>query len=194
MNILNLQNKIIFIKNIIEVNMKNFKQYLNIINEANKAKAEKKEKFTIEITKHEIKDSQKISDKISFKTEFGFYVDNIESKWLWPKEEKVRWFNSDEFGNFKSAYWMPSIDTTKAAKWGIFSSQLWNKKTPNRATGRNAQDNKKGVYDLYWFKNINENELEKDSKNIYKITYQTDKVKKSILTFYGSSQDLLELL
>lgn len=174
--------------------MKNFKQYLNIINETNKVKAEKEQNFTIKVAKHEIEDSQKIPDEVNFKIAFGFYEDNIKSKWLWPKEEKVRWFNNDEFGNFKSAYWMPSIDTTKAAEWGIFSSQLWNKKTPNRATGRNAQDNKKGVYDLYWFKKINENELKEDSKNIYKITYQTDKVKKSILTFYGSSQDLLELL
>ena len=185
--------------------MSKFEEYLEM------AKQEAKDKNPITI--NDINNANKLKDEVLFKSSFGYITEypGDPGKWIWPKDKKVRWFNADysETDNsiFKAVYWFPEFeDDNERAEFGVDKEQTFNyqkplklivdnyKKIKGLAPGRNQAD-KKGkkitwLYNLIKGKKINLSE----EKKIQQINYKTKDVTDAVQTFYGSSQELLELL
>ena len=191
--------------------MSKFKEYLEAVKVV-----EKEPIITISDTNHN--ELKKTQDK-DLLNPYGFNKESWENegKWEWPENVKTRWFNADysteiNNANFQPEYWMPILNNVfndeKRKEYGIHTEQLFKYQKPVKMTGvRDAAykgqalgrgfGDRKGS-NIKWLKNLSEQDIRAlkgyDEKKIQKLSYKTKNVSDAVLTFYGSPQDLIELL
>lgn len=198
--------------------MKHFKQYLEAVkkksNITNSDIEKVKKKSNITISDVDGNDLKKAKDK-DLLNSYGFKTEpwEKEGKWIWPKNVKTRWFNADykegDDANFQPEYWMPILNKVfnddQRKEYGIFEQQLFNYEKPykligvydaskrGQAPGRNVagRTGKK----VTWLKNLSEQNIKTlkgyKQEEIQKLTHKTGD---AVLTFYGSPQDLLDII
>jgi hypothetical protein len=172
--------------------MKTFQDYLQIINESNKDNTASN--ITVNNVKKDNIEKLPEDKKVLFKSSYGYLVKSttVPGEWKWPKQEKVIWINADS-PNFESAYWFPILDDEQRKQYGVL--QFWKYEKPIKTGGRNA-GNLSGKKISWLFKLGKEGikKLINNKEGVQQLNYKTKSVTDSVQTFYGSSQDLLELL
>lgn len=181
--------------------MSRFEEYLEM--------AKKESNITVsDIDRNNLK---KIKDEDLFKSSYGFIrqYPGDPGKWIWPENEKVRWFNADykegDNANFQAEYWMPILSDEERKEYGMDEQQLFNYYKPYKLIGvrdasRRGQAPARNIAGktgskVTWLKNLSEENIK--ALKGYKqgeIQQLTHKTGDAVLTFHGSPQDLLKLI